>query len=115
MARDPYEVLGVKRDASDSELQKAFRKMAKKYHPDRHPGDKKSEDRFKEVNAAYDIVGDANKRARFDRGEIDANGAEIHRNPFGGGGRHPGGFGGGFQGGFGHGGAAGGGFAFDDL
>ena len=116
MARDPYEVLGVKSDASESDIQKAFRKMAKKYHPDLHPGDKKSEDRFKEVNAAYDIVGDAHKRARFDRGEIDASGAEIHRNPFAGGGRHPGGGfgGGGFQGGFSHGGAAGG-FAFDDL
>ena len=113
MARDPYEVLGVKSDASESDLQKAFRKMAKKYHPDLHPGDKKSEDRFKEVNAAYDIVGDAAKRARFDRGEIDASGQEIHRNPFGGGGRHPGGGpfgGGGFQGGRG-----GAGFGFEDL
>jgi len=110
MARDPYEVLGVKSGASDSDIQKAFRKMAKKYHPDLHPGDKKSEDRFKEANAAYDILGDANKRARFDRGEIDGNGAEIHRNPFGAGG-HPGGgpFGGG------HGGRAGGGFGFEDL
>lgn len=107
MARDPYEVLGVKSDASESGLQKAFRKMAKKYHPDLHPGDKKSEDRFKEVNAAYDIVGDAAKRARFDRGEIDGNGTEIRRNPFGGGGR-PGG--GGFQGG-----GAAGGFGFEDL
>ena len=108
MARDPYEVLGVKSDASESDIQKAFRKMAKKYHPDLHPGDKKSEDRFKELNAAHDIVGDAAKRARFDRGEIDANGSEVHRNPFGSGGRP----GGGFQGGRG---GAGGGFGFEDL
>lgn len=85
MAKDPYSVLGVGRDASDADIQKAFRRLAKKSHPDLHPGDKKAEDRFKELNAAYDIVGDGAKRARFDRGEIDANGAEIRQNPFAGG------------------------------
>ncbi len=116
MAKDPYETLGVKSDASETDIQKAFRKLAKKYHPDLHPGDKRSEERFKDINAAYDILGDTAKRGRFDRGEIDGNGTEIHRNPFAGGGRRPGGgpFGGGHQGGFGQGGA-GGGFAFDDL
>ena len=111
MAKDPYDILGVKRDASDSDIQKAFRNKAKKSHPDLHPGDKKAEDRFKELNAAYDILGDAAKRARFDRGEIDASGAEVRQNPFASGqGR---GFQGGFQGGQGFGGGAGAGF--DDL
>ena len=67
MAKDPYSVLGVARDAKDEDIQKAYRKQAKKYHPDLNPGDKKAEDRFKDLNAAYDIVGDATKRARFDR------------------------------------------------
>ncbi len=111
MAKDPYDVLGVKRDASDSEIQKAFRRLAKKSHPDLNPGDKKAEDRFKELNAAYDILGDAGKRARFDRGEIDAGGAEIRQNPFAGGRAR--GFQGGFQGGRGFGGAEN--FAFDDI
>jgi len=106
MARDPYDVLGVKREASEDEIQKAFRRLAKKSHPDLHPGDKKAEDRFKELNAAYDILGDAPKRARFDRGEIDANGTEIRQNPFAGARRPGGGFGGG---------ARGESFAFDDL
>jgi len=109
MAKDPYTVLGVKRDATDAEIQKAFRRAAKKSHPDLFPGDKKAEDRFKELNAANDIVGDAAKRARFDRGEIDASGAEVRHNPFARGGRagHPGGVGGG--------GGQAGGFAFEDL
>lgn len=82
MARNPYEVLGVAANASDDDVQKAFRRLAKKSHPDLHPGDKKAEDRFKELNAAYDIVGDSAKRARFDRGEIDAGGNEIRQHPF---------------------------------
>jgi len=111
MAKDPYSVLGVKRDATDSEIQKAFRRLAKKSHPDLFPGDKKAEDRFKELNAANDILGDPAKRARFDRGEIDAGGAEVRQNPFARGGRgHPGG---GFGGGPGAGQA--GGFPFEDL
>ncbi|MFJ6322554.1 MULTISPECIES: DnaJ C-terminal domain-containing protein [unclassified Rhizobium] len=76
MSRDPYEVLGVKRDAPQKDIQSAYRKLAKKLHPDLNPGDKQAEDKFKEVSAAYGIVGDEEKRVRFDRGEIDSSGAE---------------------------------------
>lgn len=76
MSEDPYKVLGVARDASPDAIRKAYRKLAKEAHPDLNPGDKKAEDRFKAISAAYDIVGDADKRARFDRGEIDASGTE---------------------------------------
>jgi len=76
LAVDPYQVLGVKKDAPQSEIQKAYRRLAKKLHPDLNPGNKKAEEQFKEVTAAYDLLGDADKRARFDRGEIDASGAE---------------------------------------
>ena len=104
MARNPYEILGVSKGASNEEIQKAFRHMAKKSHPDLFPGDKKAEDRFKDLNSAYDIIGDPAKRTRFDRGEIDATGAEIRKNPFARGSRHgPGASG------------AQSGFAFEDL
>src|SRR3954447_26409661 len=73
---DPYEVLGVKRDASESELRRAYRKLAKQFHPDLNPGKKEAEVKFKAINAAYDLLSDKEKRARFDRGEIDASGAE---------------------------------------
>ena len=76
MAADPYEVLGVKKDASQSDIQKAYRALAKKLHPDLNPGNKQAEERFKEVAGAYDLLGDEKKRARFDSGEIDASGAE---------------------------------------
>jgi DnaJ-class molecular chaperone len=76
MSGDPYEILGVKRDASQKEIQSAFRKLAKKYHPDLNPGDKKAEERFKEISTANEILGDEEKRKRFDRGEIDMSGAE---------------------------------------
>jgi len=76
MSRDPYEILGVKRDASQKDIQSAFRKLAKKFHPDLNPGDKKAEERFKDISAANEIIGDEDKRKRFDRGEIDINGAE---------------------------------------
>lgn len=76
---DPYELLGVKKDATDEEIRKAYRQLAKKLHPDLNPGDPKAADRFKEVAAAYDLLGDKEKRARFDRGEIDASGAERPR------------------------------------
>jgi DnaJ-class molecular chaperone len=76
MANDPYEVIGVKRDASHGDIQKAYRQKAKKLHPDLNPGDSQAESRFQELSAAYDILGDEEKRARFDRGEIDASGAE---------------------------------------
>ncbi|HEU5059844.1 MAG TPA: DnaJ domain-containing protein [Kofleriaceae bacterium] len=64
--RDPYEALGVKPDASADEIKKAYRKLAKKYHPDSTGGDKSKEDRFKEVSTAYDILGDPDKRAKYD-------------------------------------------------
>ncbi|HUS66244.1 MAG TPA: DnaJ domain-containing protein [Kofleriaceae bacterium] len=64
--RDPYEALGVKPDASPDEIKKAYRKLAKKYHPDSTGGDKSKEDRFKEISTAYDIVGDPEKRAKYD-------------------------------------------------
>lgn len=76
MADDPYEVLGVKRDASPEAIRKAYRALARKLHPDLNPGDTAAEEKFKRVSAAYDIVGDAGKRARFDAGEIDAAGNE---------------------------------------
>jgi DnaJ-class molecular chaperone len=76
LAADPYTVLGVKRDASQDQIQRAYRRLAKKLHPDLNPGNKKAEEQFKEVSAAYDLLGDADKRMRFDRGEIDASGTE---------------------------------------
>lgn len=74
--QDPYEVLGVKREATDGQIRSAYRKLAKLHHPDLNPGKKGSEDRFKAISAAYSLLSDAEKRARFDRGEIDASGAE---------------------------------------
>ena len=79
MSADPYTVLGVKREATQDEIRKAYRALAKKLHPDLNPGNKEAEERFKQVSAAYDLLGDAEKRARFDRGEIDASGAETPR------------------------------------
>jgi DnaJ-class molecular chaperone len=76
---DPYAVLGVKRDATQEEIRSAYRQLAKKLHPDLNPGDKQAEEKFKQVAAAYDVIGDAEKRGRFDRGEIDASGAERPR------------------------------------
>jgi DnaJ-class molecular chaperone len=76
-ANDPYQILGVSRTASADELRKAFRKIAKTNHPDLNPGDKAAEERFKAANAAYDLLSDPEKRARFDRGEIDATGQEV--------------------------------------
>ena len=73
------QVLGVKKDASQEEIQKAYRRLAKKLHPDLNPGNKQAEEQFKDVSAAYDLLGDPEKRARFDRGEIDASGAERPR------------------------------------
>jgi DnaJ-class molecular chaperone len=74
--KNPYEVLGVKPDATDEQIRSAYRKLAKKFHPDLNPGNKQAEARFKEVSVAYDLLSDKEKRARFDRGEIDASGAE---------------------------------------
>ena len=74
--RNPYEVLGVTPTASSADIQKAYRKLAKKLHPDLNPGDKAAEEKFKEVASAYDLLADAEKRKRFDNGEIDAAGTE---------------------------------------
>lgn len=79
MADDPYKILGVSRDAGDEDIRKAYRELAKKNHPDLNPGDRAAEDRFKAITAANDILGDPEKRKRYDRGEIDASGAETHR------------------------------------
>ena len=74
--KDPYETLGVERTANQDEIRRAYRKLAKDLHPDLHPGNKDFEARFKEVSAANKLLSDAKSRARFDRGEIDASGAE---------------------------------------
>mgnify|MGYP000073640232 CR=1 FL=1 len=72
--RDPYAVLGVAKSAGEKDIKSAFRKLAKKYHPDQNKGDPRAQEKFAEVNTAYEIVGDKDKRAQFDRGEIDAEG-----------------------------------------
>jgi len=74
--KDPYQILGVLPSASQADIKKAYLKLAKKLHPDLNPGDKHAEERFKEVSAANDLLGDPEKRRRFDSGEIDATGAE---------------------------------------
>jgi len=73
---NPYETLGVATNASQDDIRKAYRKAAKETHPDLNPGKPEAEKRFKQINAAYDIVGDADKRKRYDAGEIDETGAE---------------------------------------
>ena len=85
--KDYYAILGVSKTASDDEIKSAYRKMAKKYHPDLHPNDNETAEKFKECNEAYSVLGDAQKRQRYDRGEYDMgmNGAGGF-NPFGGGG-----------------------------
>lgn len=136
--RDPYQVLGVQRNASAADIKSAFRKLAKKLHPDANTDDPKAATRFAEVNSAYEIVGDEDKRKQFDRGEIDAEGKPRFQgfegfgggrggNPFGHG-AGPGGFSrdsgngfesftfrsGGGRGGAGFGGGAGG-SSFEDI
>ena len=83
--RDYYEILGVGKNASDDEIKKAYRKLAVKYHPDKNPGDKEAEAKFKEINEAHDVLSDKQKRARYDQfGHAGVGGAGG--NPFGGGG-----------------------------
>ena len=121
--RDPYETLGVSKGANEGEIKSAYRKLAKKLHPDANKHDPKAASRFAELNAAYEIVGDDDKRKAFDRGEIDAEGKPRFQG-FGGGGFHPGQGGSQFESfsfgpeGFqraGRGGGFGGGGGFEDL
>lgn len=108
--RNPYEILGVPKTAGDADIKKAFRRLAKTWHPDRNKDDPQAKDRFAELNTAYEILGDKDKRAQFDRGEIDAEGKprasgfggrpggggfegfRYSSNPFGGGGGRSSGF-----------------------
>jgi len=87
MAKDLYQQLGVSRTADAETIRRAYRKLAKDLHPDRNPGDNGAEDRFKSINAAFDVLGDPEKRSKYDRGEIDADGREtgFGRGGFGGG------------------------------
>ncbi|HEY8351865.1 MAG TPA: J domain-containing protein [Sphingomonadales bacterium] len=119
--RNLYSILGVPKTASAAEIKKAYRKLAKELHPDLHPGDQKIAERFKEVSAAYAILGDEKQRARYDRGEIDENGVERGYGGFqnayrqyqrAGAGARGRGFEGGFEGGFGGGFS---GFSAEDL
>src|SRR3954465_8765014 len=85
--RDPYEVLGVQRGASAQNIKNAYRKLAKKLHPDTNKNDPKTAARFSELNTAYEILGDEKKRKAFDQGEIDAEGKPRGFQGFGGRGR----------------------------
>ena len=80
--KDPYETLGITRSATDKEIKDAFKKLARKFHPDLHPGDRAAEERFKDISAANDLLKDKEKRRRFDAGEIDASGAERPQEKF---------------------------------
>jgi DnaJ-class molecular chaperone len=103
--RDPYQVLGVARGASDADIKKAFRRRAKDLHPDRNREDPKAQDKFAELNTAYEILGDEGKRKQFDRGEIDAEGKPRFQG-FEGMGAGRGGRSGGFEFDFGQGGSS---------
>ncbi|MDO9443368.1 MAG: J domain-containing protein [Beijerinckiaceae bacterium] len=102
--RDPYIILGVSKSAAADEIKKAFRRLAKKYHPDQNTNDPKAQEKFAEASAAYEILGDEKKRGQFDRGEIDAEGKPRGFEGFGGG-----------QGGFRRGGAGAGGPGFEHF
>ncbi|MCB0868433.1 MAG: molecular chaperone DnaJ [Solirubrobacterales bacterium] len=101
MAKDFYDVLGVSKKASQEEIKKAHRKLVRQYHPDRNPDDKAAEDRFKEVQAAYDVLGDEEKRKEYDSGGGMFGGFGQGRSPFGQGGAQGNPFGQGTPGGFG--------------
>src|ERR1051326_9527694 len=96
MADDLYKTLGVAKGASDEEIKKAYRKLARKYHPDRHPDDPKAEEKFKEVQGAYDTLSDPEKRKEYDAGGMFGGfgGGGPGGGPFGPGGGAAGGFGG---------------------
>ena len=100
---DPYTTLGVPRSASEKDIKSAYRKLAKELHPDKNKDNPKATERFSEVTNAYDLLSDKDKRAKFDRGEIDADGNPAGFGGFGGGRGSQGGFRhyGGFEGGFG--------------
>ena len=120
MAGDPYKELGVSRGASADEIKKAFRKLAKELHPDTNPGDKAKLERFQRVTGAFDVLGDKEKRAKYDSGQIDADGREQYAGPTGGrgspfGAGGTGGFAGGFGGGPRHEGGPGGRASFDNI
>jgi DnaJ-class molecular chaperone len=114
--RDPYEILGIAKTASEAEIKKAFRTLAKKHHPDKHAGDAAAQKRFQEISGAYDILGDKQKRAQYDAGAIGADGNPKGFDPRQGG-FGPGGFrqGNPFGGGFGGAGAREFHFSFDDA
>lgn len=114
MASDPYSTLGVAKSASEAEIKKAYRTLAKELHPDKNKDNPKAAERFSRVTAAYDLLSDKDKRARFDRGEIDGDGNPA--NPFAGfQGSSRGGPAGGFSGGFGDAAAADFGDIFEGL
>ena len=91
---DPYSILGVARSANEKDIKSAYRKLAKEFHPDRNKDNPKAAERFSEVTRAYDLLSDKDKRARFDRGEIDIDGNPSMGFGYGGGGGPGGGFGG---------------------
>ncbi|THD38384.1 MAG: J domain-containing protein [Sphingomonas sp.] len=113
MAADPYSTLGVARGADEAAIKKAYRKLAKELHPDRNKDNPKASEKFSQVTAAYDLLTDKDKRARFDRGEIDADGNPAM--PFGYGGGQQGGFRPGQGANFDFGGGGQGGGDFEDL
>ena len=99
MADELYKTLGVSKKATDEEIKKAYRKLARKYHPDRNQGDEKAEEKFKEISAAYDVLSDSEKRKEYDEGgQFASFGGPVGPfpgggNPFGGGGAGGAGFG----------------------